>query len=164
MWLAARSERPTAMKPHAAETFEKLSLEQLDGLYNFALHQSSDSSTAAELVVKTYVRARSRFEQLPEGANFKRWIFKVLRNAAMRRRKNGWPNQVASETNHEVDPALAGLPEMQRLAVLLFAVEDFTYREIADILDSRPPTVAGWLDTARRRLGFHPVPSSHKEI
>ncbi len=152
MWFAARSGRSTATKPQPAETFERLSLEQLDGLYHFALHQSSDSSTAEELVVKTYVRARSRFEQLPEGANFKLWIFKVLRNAAMGRRKNGWPNRVASEANHEVDPALARLPETQRLAVILFAVEDFTYHDIADILDSRPDNVAAWLDTARRRL------------
>ena len=65
MWFAAMSGRSTASKPPPAETFERLSLEQLDGLYNFALHQSSDSSTAQDLVVKTYVRARSRFERLP---------------------------------------------------------------------------------------------------
>ncbi len=155
MWLAARLERSTAAAPHAAETFERLSLEQLDGLYNFALHQSSDSSTAEELVVKTYVRARSRFERLPEGANFKLWIFKVLRNTAMRLRMNGWSNRVASTASPEIDPALAGLPETQRLVVVLFAVEGFTCRDIADILDSRTSNVAVWLDTARRRLGFH---------
>ncbi len=164
MWFAARSERSTATKLHPAETFKRLSLEQLDGLYNFALHQSSDSSTAKELVVKTYVRARSRFERLPEGANFKLWIFKVLRHAAMRRRKNGQPNRVASEANHEVDSVLASLPEMQRLAVVLFAVEDFTRRNIADILNSQPVNVAVWLNTARRRLGFHPLTRSSKEM
>ncbi len=164
MWFAARSGRSTATKPHTAEAFKRLSLEQLDGLYNFALHQSSDSSAAEELVVRTYVRARSRFGRLPEGANFKLWIFKVLRNAAMGRRKNGWANQMASETNREVDPALAGLPEIQRLAVVLFAVEVFTCCEIADILDSRPDTVAVWLDTARRRLDSTTVTSCHKEM
>ena len=152
MWFAARSGRSTATKPHPAETFKRLSLEQLDGLYNFALHQSSDSSTAEELVVKTYVRASSRFEQLPEGADFKLWMFKILRNTAMRRRKNGRPIRVAPEANHDVDPILAGLPETQRLALVLLTVEDFTCRDIADILDSRPPNVAVWLDMARRRL------------
>ncbi len=134
-----------------AETFERRSLGHLNGLYNFALHQSSDSSTAQDLVVKTCVRARSRFERLPEGANFKLWIFKILRNAAMRRRKNGRPNGVAPEANYKIDPVLAGLPETQRLAVVLFA-ENFKRRDIADILDSRPPNVAVWLDMARRRL------------
>jgi RNA polymerase sigma-70 factor (ECF subfamily) len=164
MWFAARSGRSTATKPHPAEAFEKLSLEQLDGLYNFALHQSSDSSTAEKLVVKTYLRARSRFERLPEGTNFKLWIFKVLRNAAIRQRKNGWLNRLASEANDKVDSALARLPETHRLAVVLFAVEDFTCRDIADILDSRPGNVVVWLDTARRRLGLNPVTSSHKEV
>ena len=164
MWSAARSGRSTATKPSPAETFERLSLEQLDGLYNFALHQSSDSSTARDLVVKTYVRARSRFERLPEGANFKLWIFKILRNAAMRRRKNGRPNGVAPEANYKIDPVLAGLPETQRLAVVLFATENFKRRDIADILDSRPGEVGVWLDTALRRLGFHPVTSCHKEM
>ena len=165
MWLAARTGQSTATKPHPAETFERLSLEQLDGLYHFALHQSSDPSTAEELVVKTYVRARSQFERLPEGANFKLWIFKVLRNAAIGQRKNGRPNRVASKANHGIDPGLAGLPETQRLVVVLFVVEHFTCRDIADILDSRPGEVAVWLDTARRRLGFfHPVPSCHKEM
>ncbi len=155
MWLATRSERSTATTPHPEETFEELSLEQLDALYNFALHQSLDASSAEELVIKTYVRAHSRFERLPEGADFKLWIFKVLRDTALRRRKSDWPSHVASEANPEVDPALARLPETQRLAVVLFGVENFTCRDIADILDSRPYTVALWLDMARRRLGFH---------
>ncbi len=155
MRFAARSGRSTATKSHTAEVFERLSLAHLDGLYNFALYQSSDSSSAEELVVKTYVRARSQFERLPEGANFKLWIFKVLRNTALRRQKNGRPSRMASEANHKVGPELAGLPEPQRLAVVLFAVEDFTCRDIADILDSRPSNVAVLLDTARRRLGFH---------
>ncbi len=147
MWFAARSGRSTATKPAPAEMFEKLSLEQLDGLYNFALYQSSDSSTAQDLVVETYMRARSQFERLPEGANFKLWIFKILRNAAVRRRKNGRPNG-----------------ETQRLALVLFAAESFKRHDIADILDSRPGEVAVWLDTARRRPGFHPVTSCRKEM
>ena len=118
-------------------------------LSNAELHQSSDSSTAEELVVKTYVRARSRFERLPEGANFKLWIFKVLRNAALRRR---WPDSLVTEANDEVDSELVGLPETQRLAVVLAAVEGFTCCDIAVILDSRPDNVAIWRDTARRRL------------
>ena len=154
MRFPARSGRSRATKSHTAEMFERISLAHLDGLYNFALYQSSDSSTAEELVVKTYVRARSRFERLPEGANFKLWIFKVLRDAAMRRGKNDWLDR-ASEATAEVDPVLAGLTETQRLVVVLFFAEDFTCRDIADILDSRPGNVAVWLDTARRRLGFH---------
>ena len=153
MWFAVRSGQLTAKKPHPAETFKKLSLEQLDGLYHFALHQTPDSSTAEELVVKTCVLARSQFERLPEGANFKLWIFKILRNAAMRRRNNGGPDRVASDAKHEVDRALAGLPEMQRLVVILFAVEDFTCDDIANILDSSSGDVVDWLDTAQRRLG-----------
>ena len=155
MRFATRSKRSTVTRPHPIETFESLSFEQLDGLYNFALLQSSDTSSAEALVVTTYVRARSQFERLPEGANFKLWIFKVLRDAAMRRRRNGWPNGVASAANNEVDPALTELPETQRLVVVLFSVEDFTCCEIADILDSRPDDVGAWLDTALRRLGFH---------
>ncbi len=152
MRFAAKSERSTATKSHPAETFERLSLEQLDGLYNFALYQSSDSSTAAELVVKTYVRTRSLFERLPEGANVKRFVFKVLRNTALLRRKNGRPSRMASEANHKIDPELARLPEAERLVVVLSVVEDFTCRDIADILDSRPASVAVWLDAARLRL------------
>ena len=148
MRFAARSER---------SRFKRLSLEQLDGLYNFALHQSPDSATAEELVLETYARAGSQIEQLPDEANFKLWIFKILRNEAVRRRKNGWPKRVASETSHEIDPALAGLPETPRLALVLFAVEEFTWGEITDILDSRPPNHV-WLDTAGRRLGFHHRP------
>ena len=161
MWFAARSGRSTVERLQPTETFRRLSLAQLDGLYNFALHQSSDSSTAEELVVKTYVRARARFEQLPERASFKLWMFKILRNTVLRQRKNGGPNRVAPETNPEVDPTLAGLPEAQRLAVVLFAVEEFTCRDIADILDSPPPNVVVWLDTVRRRLeSRHPHDSS----
>ena len=68
----------------------------------------------------------------------------------MPRPKNGWPNGVASR----VDPVLAGLPETQRLVMFLFAVEDFTCRDIADILNSRSDTVAVCLNTARRQLEY----------
>ncbi len=152
MCFAEGSGRSTPIKSHPAETLKRLSFEQLDGLYNFALHQSSDAATAEEIVVQTYVRASARFEQLPEGANLKLWMFKILRNTVMRRRKNGRPIRVAPEANHDVDPILAGLPETQRLTLVLLTVEDFTCRDIADILDSRPPDVAVWLDMARRRL------------
>ncbi len=156
MRFATRSKRSTATKPHPIETFERLSLEYLEGLYNFALHQSSDTSTAETLVVTTYVRARSRFERLPEGTSFKPWIFKILRSTAVGRGKNGKSNGVALPLNGEIDPALVVLPEMQRLAVVLFVVEGFTYREIAEILNSRSGNVFVWLDTALRQLGRHP--------
>ncbi len=130
----------------AIETFERQSLEQLDGLYNFALHQSSDTSTAERLVVRTYVRARSQFERLPEETSFKPWLFKIMRSTAVGRRKNGKSNGTALPLNGEIDPALAVLPEMYRLIAVLFAVEGFTYREIADILNARPGDVFVWLD------------------
>jgi RNA polymerase sigma-70 factor (ECF subfamily) len=139
-------------KPHPAEAFRTRSLEHLDALYNFALHQSSDSSAAQKLVVKTYQRAGSRFERVSEGTDFKLWIFKVMRDAAIRLRRNGWSKRVAPEPNGEIDPGLAKLPETHRLAMVLYAVEGFTFHDIADILGSRPGTVVVWLDEARRRL------------
>ena len=155
MRFANRSKQPTATKSHPIEAFVRRSLEHLDGLYNFALHQSPDTSTAETLVVTTYVRARSQFEQLSTGISFKPWIFKILRNTAIGQRKNGESNAVTLPPNEEIDPALAGLPEMHRLVVVLFAVERFSCREIADILNSRPDEVFVFLDTSRRRLGLH---------
>ena len=130
--------------------------EHLEGLFNFALHQTLDASIAETLVVTTYVRACSQFERLAEGTSFKPWIFKILRSTDIGRRKNGKSNGVALPLNGEIDPALAALPEMQRLAVVLFVVEGFTYREIAEILNSRSGNVFVWLDTALRQLGRHP--------
>ena len=152
MRFATRSKRSTATKPHSIESFERLSLEHLEGLYNFALHQTLDTSTAETLVVTTYVRARSQFERLSAGTGFKPWIFKVLRSTAIDERKNGPSNGVALPQNGEIDPELAVLPELQRLVVVLFAVEGFSYREIADILSTRPDDVFVWLDTALRWL------------
>jgi RNA polymerase sigma-70 factor (ECF subfamily) len=52
----------------------------------------------------------------------------------------------------DIVKALEELPEQFRQVVLLADVEDFSYREIADILDIKIGTVMSRLHRGRRRL------------
>jgi RNA polymerase sigma-70 factor (ECF subfamily) len=55
-------------------------------------------------------------------------------------------------TDHEVKAAVESLPEIFRLPVLLADVEEFTYAEIADILDIPMGTVMSRLHRGRKAL------------
>ena len=113
MCFAEGSGRSTPIKSHPAETLKRLSFEQLDGLYNFALHQSSDAATAEEIVVQTYVRASARFEQLPEGRS------PVVDPAASGDREV----VTAAEANAPSNPAWIVLDQAEdHLVELLFAL------------------------------------------
>lgn len=62
------------------------------------------------------------------------------------------PEAVLDHCDDVVSQALLDVPEMERHVLLLRAVGDFKYSEIADILDVQAGTVMGLLSRGRARL------------
>jgi len=99
------------------------------------------------------------------------WLLRIVANAATdrRRRRTVRRTEVLSPVaaSHDAGPAqetdrrafvtaleraLAALPERQRLAVVLFDVEGYSHREIAQMLDVPEGTVRSDVFHARRAL------------
>jgi RNA polymerase sigma-70 factor (ECF subfamily) len=163
------------------EDFEEEIVPHLDAMYNFALRLTSDPSNAEDLVQDTIVKAFRFFSSYEKGTNAKAWLFRILKNSYINnyRKQSKQPNQVdydevsefyetirADRTDtsdledkmfrelvdDDISQALEELPEDFRTVVLLCDVEDFTYEEIANMLDVPIGTIRSRLHRGRNLL------------
>ena len=166
---------------HQLSVFEQELLPQIDALYAFAFHLAFNEKDAEDLVQDTYLRAFRSIESYQSGTNAKAWLFQILKNAFINqyRKRSKQPAQVDYEEisnfhkeedsqyssyddlrsdmfdqmmGDEVTTAINLLPVDFRIVILLCDVEDFTYEEIATILDIPIGTVRSRLHRARNAL------------
>src|SRR5262245_19171629 len=138
-----------------------------------------DAGVAEELVQETFLRVwRARERYVPE-ARFSTWLFTIAGNAArneLRRPFRGQPHDSlddphegaklalaahdppsdalvdARRTGQGLEAALAALPERQREALWLRAVEGLSYAEVAQALDTSEKSVKALIHRARVAL------------
>jgi RNA polymerase sigma-70 factor (ECF subfamily) len=159
--------------------FDQLALAQLDALYRMARRLTRDPSRAEDLVQETFARAlRSRDSFSLQEFGIKPWLLRIMYNLHLNRsdREKRQPASVADESlehsaQHSdvdlpIDPAsfqamdeqlvhaLDDLPEDYRAVMLLWAVEELSYKEIADTLEIPLGTVMSRLHRARQRLAL----------
>jgi RNA polymerase sigma-70 factor, ECF subfamily len=154
--------------------------EYLDGLYSFALALSRNPTEAEDLTQETCVhafRAMDGIERLRPDSNVKSWLFTILRNIwlnQMRQRKTVPPADldcheydadravdsskdlyavnVSDLEREQVRQAIEQLPLEFREIILLREYEDFSYEEIAAMLECPVDTVMSRLVKARSKL------------
>ena len=161
--------------------FEQEMLPHLDALYNFALRLATDPSDAEDLVQDTMVKAYRFFSSYERGTNAKAWLFRILKNSFINRYRrtskqpgkvdfdeiSSYYETVRSEYSNTTDMeelmyrqlldddvtrALERLPEDFRTVVLLCDIENFTYEEIANMLDVPIGTIRSRLHRGRNLL------------
>ena len=161
---------------HAAGRVDATGIEDLDGLYSYALVLTQNHAEAEDLVQETYVRAIKAMRRLRADSNMKGWLFTILRNVwlnQLRKWRNGpqivdievdgVANSVEpSKSAHElyvskveaeqVRAAIQELPVEFREIILLREYEDLSYLEIASILGCPVGTVMSRLGRARAKL------------
>jgi RNA polymerase sigma-70 factor (ECF subfamily) len=162
----------------SAEQFEKLALEQMDMLYRVARRLAGNTEEAADLVQETYLRAfksRDKFELKSVG--IRPWLVRILHNLhvtrAQRQRRqpaatdaadldamptlqDSSPSIAAADLDHmdqRMAWALNELPSEYQAALLLWAVDELSYKEIADALEVPVGTVMSRLHRAKQRIG-----------
>lgn len=134
---------------------------ELDAVYRRYMHDiyrylhslCRDHHTAEDVMQETFYRAYLYVEHYTD-ESVKPWLFKVAYRAFVdRKRREGriearesaffeqlpagrTPEQdvLLCEQRKELDEAIALLPDLQRQAVLLHDVQDFTYKEAAEIM------------------------------
>jgi len=160
------------------DQFEKLALEQMDLLYRVARRLTRTPDDAGDLVQETFLRAlraHASFDLQEHG--IRPWLVRIMQNLHFSRagREKKQPMLVESLPLEASPPggaadsggfrprgwdgmderlvrALNELPEEYKTALLLWAVEEFTYKEIADALEIPMGTVMSRLHRARQRL------------
>lgn len=163
----------------AREQLETLILEQLDLLYRAALRLCRNAADAEDLVQETCVRALRAGERFDlQAAGIRPWLLRILRNLFLTRLQQSgrrgtpsgqdsleflpqrpatnqsgpWSSEIAQQLDGELARAVQALPEEYRSVLTLWALEDFSYAEIAEALEIPMGTVMSRLHRARARL------------
>jgi RNA polymerase sigma-70 factor (ECF subfamily) len=138
-------------------------------LRRYALALTGSRAQAEDLVQDTLERALSRFHLWRRGSNLRAWLFTIMHNlhanyvrghqleqkVAFEESLLELPAKAAQEERIEIrdlENALQKLPSEQREVLLLVALEEMSYREVAKVLDIPVGTVMSRLARARQRL------------
>jgi RNA polymerase sigma-70 factor, ECF subfamily len=141
--------------------------EYLDGLYGYALILTRNRSEAEDLVQETCLRALRAMARLSPESNVKSWLFSILRNIWLNRagqaktaarvgaldaNEDLHSGYVAGIERGQVRNAIQQLPLEAREIILLREYEEFSYEEIATLLDCPVGTAMSRLARARSKL------------
>ena len=157
-------------------SFEALALPHLEMVYRVARRLAHDQHEAEDLVQETYFKAFRAFATY-EAREFgiKPWLLKILNNTFLNRQARarrapraidqhvldqsraadvvvGLPQLDYENLDQEVKQALGSLSPEFRSVILLWGTMEFSYQEIADILELPIGTVMSRLHRARRQL------------
>jgi len=162
--------------------FESEFFIHINAMYNFAYRLVMDEDDANDLVQDSFLKAYRFFDYYQQGTNAKAWLFRIVRNSFINeyRKKSKRPasvdyNEVEEYYNSgddestsltvdlrqetvkkkmgdEVVNAINSLQPEFRMAIILCDIEDFTYEEMAKILDIPIGTVRSRLHRARNVL------------
>ena len=151
------------------EEFESAALPCLNELYRTAFRLTASAAEAQDIVQNVYLQAWRSFHRFQLGTNCRAWLFKILLNEVRHHRRRQSNSKVLDDSHAfdepiSMDPipetltdegvlaALDALPVEYREVVLLADVEEFAYREIAEILKVPVGTVMSRLSRARKQL------------
>src|SRR4051794_3893554 len=171
---------PLSKSRPSKSDFEREAMPHMPALYAAALRMTRNEGDAEDLVQEAMLRAYRFWDSFEAGTNCKAWMFRILTNAFCNRYREREREQEildeaeASEANlrqfvsgnprdaetaffgrmlsRDVERALAAVPTEFRLAVILADLEDFSYREIAEIMECPAGTVMSRLYRGRKML------------
>ncbi|GDX40123.1 RNA polymerase sigma factor [Armatimonadota bacterium] len=148
-------------------------------VYNLAYRLCGSYDEANDVSMDAFIRVFQAIKHFRGEANFSTWLFRIVTNVYLDRRKRvknrqhlsleeyieleessiarqiedpaPHPGQVAetNERNTVLQKAVASLPDYQRAMVVLYHTEGLSYDEIAEALDLPIGTVKSRLNRAR---------------
>ena len=151
--------------------FEAVALPHLNDLYRTAVHLVRDRTEAHDLVQEAYMQAWKAFHRFEPGTNCRAWLFKILINEIRHYRRRWFNTRMVPEgeqsfeetlrfeppipediRDEDVLAALDEVPREFREVVLLADVQEFSYKEIAEMLGIPVGTVMSRLSRGRKQL------------
>jgi RNA polymerase sigma-70 factor (ECF subfamily) len=155
----------------ARADFDREAMPHLAEIYRSALRQVRNPAEAEDLTQEVFLQAWKSFDRFTRGTNARAWLYRILWNVAHQRLRKRVPVPLGAEgeeriaetlaaeettpteiKDDEVAAALEALSPEHREIVLLSDVEEFTYKEIAEILKIPIGTVMSRLSRARSAL------------
>jgi len=164
------------------QAFEKLMTAHFSRVLNFIFRYVGRRDIAEDLTQEVFIRVYKSAGQYQPQSKFQTWLFTIAKNLSLNelrankhkmvsmeamidtgedrvkvqfkdeRQKTPAQQLLDQEQSQQVRYAIAALPENQRVAVLLRRYEQFTYEEIADVMQVTPKAVKSLLNRAKENL------------
>lgn len=153
------------------DALTSIMVSEIPYLRRYARGLTQNASDADDLVQNCLMRAITKIDRFEEGTNLRAWLFTILHNIFIdgfrkkRRAREAYEtteavqkgmftpsNQFRRVQVTDVETALANLPATQRSTLLLIALENLTYEEVARITGVPVGTVRSRLSRARHAL------------
>lgn len=161
----------SARTDRAREDFDREAWPHFREIYRAALRQTRRPAEAEDLAQEVFLQAWKSFDRFERGTNCRAWLYRILWNVDHQRIRKKVPVTLGAEgearigetlaaeettpteiRDEEVSAALDSLSEEHRRILLLSDVEEFTYKEIAALLQVPIGTVMSRLSRARKAL------------
>ena len=142
-------------------------VELIPRLRRYARALVGDRARADDLVQDTLERAWNKFHLWRPGSDLRAWLFTVMHNVHVNQVRASRDHAMLDEDGEEMavpavqgasleirdlERALALIPHEQREVLLLVALEDMSYAEVANALGIPIGTVMSRLSRAREKL------------
>jgi RNA polymerase sigma-70 factor (ECF subfamily) len=155
----------------ASERFEFEAMPHLNDIFRTASRIVGDRARAEDVAQEVYLQAWKSFHRFEPGSNCRAWLFKILFHCVNHQRRKWFRLPLLKEkeefleanltyaepipehiTDEEVLTALDRIPTEFRAIILLVDVEEFAYKEAADIAGIPIGTVMSRLSRGRKLL------------
>ncbi len=155
----------------AADRFESEAMPHLNDIFRTASRILGDRARAEDVAQEVFLQAWKSFHRFEPGTNCRAWLFKILFHCVNHHRRKWFrfpqlkeneeflydnltytPPVAEQLTDQEILAALDRISADFRAVVLLVDVEEFAYKEAAEILQIPIGTVMSRLSRGRRLL------------
>ena len=173
------------------DIFWDLAQQHTHFLYNVAFKYTGNRFDAEDLIQEALFTGCKKFYQLQDRKKFKSWIFIILRNHFLKMQRKKKPAEAneykdeldylpqlesaalqqdvmsaydKKETAETVQAVLDKLPEKYKTVLILYFMEDSSYKEIAKLLSIPVGTVMSRLSRAKQTMKKALLKSAQNEL
>ena len=155
----------------AADRFEAEAMPHLNDIFRTATRILGDRARAEDVAQEVYLQAWKSFHRFEPGTNCRAWLFKILFHCVHHHRRKWFRFPLVKETEEFIEAtltynepipehltdedilaALDRIPADFRVVILMVDVEEFAYKDAAEILSIPIGTIMSRLARARKRL------------
>ncbi len=170
-WMENNAPPAAMFQASASKRFQTEALPHLNDLFRTATRLLGDRNRAEDVIQEVFLQAWKSFERFEAGTNCRAWLFKILFHCVNHHRRKWFRFPLLKETEEFIESnlkytppvpehltdedildALDGIPADFRAVVLLVDVQEFSYKEAAEILSVPAGTVMSRLSRGRKLL------------
>ncbi len=170
--LVALIQSPDTGLAERQEAFGELVVRFQDMAYGYAYAILGDTHLAQDAAQEAFISAYQNLGQLLEPRAFPGWFRRIVLTQCHRLTRSRYVMTEPMDANAQIPSdqpgpaammerqelrdhilaAIQGLPEPQRMATVLFYIDGYSQREVADFLEVSEELTRKWLQRARERL------------